>query len=30
MNNNEPQYETMLEHYQLCFNDDCALADGDL
>ena len=27
MMNNEPQYETMPEHYLLCFNDDCALAD---
>ena len=27
MNNKEPQYETMPEHYLLCFNDDCALAD---
>jgi hypothetical protein len=27
MNNNEPQYETMPEHYLLCFNDECALAD---
>ena len=25
--NNDPQYETMPEHYLLCFNDDCALAD---
>lgn len=25
--NNEPQYETMPEHYLLCFNDECALAD---
>ena len=23
----EPQYETMPEHYLLCFNDECALAD---
>ena len=30
MNNKEPQYETMLEHYLLCLNDDCTLADGDL
>ena len=22
MINNEPQYETMPEHYMLCFNDD--------
>lgn len=27
MSNKEPQYETMPEHYLLCFNDDCALAD---
>ncbi|MBO4398428.1 MAG: hypothetical protein J5805_07815 [Bacteroidaceae bacterium] len=27
MNNNEPQYETMPEHYLLCFNDGCPLAD---
>ena len=27
MNNKESQYETMPEHYLLCFNDDCALAD---
>ncbi len=27
MNKNEPQYETMPEHYLLCFNDECALAD---
>ena len=27
MNNNEPQYKTMPEHYLLCFNDECALAD---
>ena len=27
MNNNEPQYETMPEHYVLCFNDECALVD---
>lgn len=27
MNNNEPKYETMPEHYLLCFNDDCVLAD---
>ena len=25
--NKEPQYETMPEHYLLCFNDECALAD---
>ena len=23
MTNKEPQYETMPEHYMLCFNDDC-------
>jgi len=27
MKNSEPQYETMPEHYLLCFNDECALAD---
>ena len=27
MTNNEPQYETMPEHYLLCFNDECSLAD---
>ena len=27
MINREPQYETMPEHYLLCFNDNCALAD---
>ena len=27
MNNNEPTYETMPEHYLLCFTDDCPLAD---
>lgn len=27
MTNKEPQYETMPEHYLLCFNDECALAD---
>ena len=27
MNNKEPQYDTMPEHYVLCFNDECALAD---
>lgn len=27
MNNNEPQYETMPEHYLLCFNDECSMAD---
>ena len=30
MNNNEPQYETMPEHYLLCFNDECVLADDCL
>ena len=27
MDYREPQYETMPEHYMLCFNDDCPLAD---
>ena len=27
MDYREPQYETMPEHYLLCLNDDCALAD---
>ena len=27
MINKEPQYSTMPEHYLLCFNDECALAD---
>ena len=27
MNNKQPQYETMPEHYVLCFNDEGALAD---
>ena len=27
MNNKEPQYKTMPEHYVLCFNDECTLAD---
>ena len=27
MKDSEPQYETMPEHYLLCFNDECALAD---
>ena len=27
MDYREPQYETMPEHYLLCFNDDCALSD---
>ena len=26
-NNREPNYETMPEHYLLCFNDECELAD---
>ena len=26
----QPQYETMPEHYLLCFNDECALADSCL
>lgn len=30
MNNKEPQYEMMPEHYMLCFNDDCPLADDCL
>ena len=30
MNNKEPQYETMPEHYLLCFNDECPLADNCL
>ena len=30
MNNNQPQYKTMPEHYLLCFNDECALADSCL
>ena len=25
--NKKPQYETMPEHYLLCFNDKCVLAD---
>ena len=25
MNNKEPQYKTMPEHYVLCFNDEYAL-----
>ncbi len=25
MTNNEPQYETMPEHYLLCFNGKCVL-----
>ena len=27
MSNKEPQYKTMPEHYVLCFNDECTLAD---
>ena len=27
MTNFQPQYETMLEHYLLCLNDECSLAD---
>ena len=27
MTNKEPQFETMPEHYMLCFNDDCPVAD---
>ena len=27
MTNKQPQYETMPEHYLLCFNNDCPLAD---
>ena len=30
MNNNQPEYEKMPEHYLLCFNDECALADNCL
>ena len=30
MNKKEPNYETMPEHYTLCFNDDCPLADDCL
>lgn len=30
MINNEPQYETMPEHYLLCFNDECELAESCL
>ena len=26
----QPQYETMPEHYLLCFNDECVLADSCL
>ena len=28
--NKEPQYETMPEHYLLCFNDECELAESCL
>ena len=28
--NKEPQYEKMPEHYLLCFNDECALAENCL
>ena len=27
MKNNKPQFETMPQHYLLCFNDECQLAD---
>ena len=27
MSEKQPQYETMPEHYLLCFNDECALGD---
>ena len=30
MNKKQPQYEKMPEHYLLCFNDECALADNCL
>lgn len=30
MNNKEPQYKTMPEHYLLCFNDECELANSCL
>ena len=30
MINKKPQYKTMLEHYLLCFNDECALVDSFL
>ena len=30
MNVKEPQYETMPEHYVLCFNDECPLANDCL
>ncbi|SEM95899.1 hypothetical protein SAMN04487902_105180 [Prevotella sp. ne3005] len=26
----QPQYETMPEHYLLCFNDECKIADSCL
>lgn len=28
--NKQPQYETMPEHYLLCFNDECELAESCL
>jgi len=30
MTNKQPQYETMPEHYLLCFNDESELADSRL
>ena len=30
MAKNQPQYETMPEHYLLCFNDECPLANNCL
>ena len=30
MTNKQPQYETMPEHYLLCFNDECELEDSCL
>lgn len=30
MTNKQPQYETMPEHYLLCFNDECELAESCL
>ena len=30
MSDNQPQYETMPEHYILCFNEGCPLADSCL
>jgi hypothetical protein len=30
MKTNQPKYETMPEHYLLCFNDKCPLADSCL